>query len=258
MAITIVPAAAPDIKTLVHLNTAAFPSTYGILFGDPIKPETIDALTEQRVQTLLKEDESLKSQAGGPLTKRFFLFKAVDDETGQIVGESRWMFYYEDEKLTKTIEEEAAEMASLPAPQMNAEATRAWQRGISTMKRSVLAVPQVPQEEGGVKEDDLDKVTTLRKRIYLHVLAVHPDHQRKGIGRKLLQWGLDEADKLGLIAYLEASVDGRHLYETTGFKVVKEARLDFSPFGKEVVVPLTVSFFHWVVNIFTPARGILG
>ena len=44
----------------------------------------------------------------------------------------------------------------------------------------------------------------------------------------LLQWGAQEADRLGLDSYLEASPEGKPLYEKKGFREVELLVTDFS------------------------------
>ncbi|KGO48203.1 Acyl-CoA N-acyltransferase [Penicillium expansum] len=53
----------------------------------------------------------------------------------------------------------------------------------------------------------------------LDMCAVDPAHQRKGIARGLVQWGIDEAQRRGgLEAITEASSMGRHVYGQMGFQ----------------------------------------
>lgn len=237
MAITISATEINDIKPLIRLNEAAFSWMYStILFDGPLKESTIDALAEQRIKSLYKEDEKSKGQSQETPAKKFFGFKAVDNSTGEIVGEARWMIYYEDEELTKSVEDEVEDRINPPMPQMHVQPTAEFARILATTKRETLAVPSVTGETTGPSAP-----IKLRKRVYLHVLAVHPDHQKKGIGRKLLQWGLDEADRLGLIAYLEASPDGIRLYESTGFEKVKDVTMNLRPFGAKSDLPIRVS-----------------
>lgn len=47
----------------------------------------------------------------------------------------------------------------------------------------------------------------------------------------LLKWGAAEADRLGLDSYLEASPEGRPLYEKSGFTSVDTLTVDMSPWG---------------------------
>ncbi|KAI4150567.1 MAG: hypothetical protein L6R39_002250 [Caloplaca ligustica] len=51
----------------------------------------------------------------------------------------------------------------------------------------------------------------------LAMLFVHPEHRRRGAGRQLINWGVREADRLGLEAFIEATDDGKPAYEATGF-----------------------------------------
>lgn len=231
MGITIAPAGVADVKPMIRLNALAFPDMYAVLFDGPIKESTIDAIAEHRIKKLLEAEE--KDDGKEAPSKRFFAFKAIDDETGQIVGEARWIVYYEDEPVTKTIEEEANDRVSPLKPQMQVGPNIVFGKALVAAQRDVLRIEKTT-------DSDSSQVI-LRKRVYLAVLAVHPDHQRKGIGRKLIQWGLDEADRLGLIAYLEASPDGLRLYEQTGFEKVKEAETDWTPFIEGGRFPFTVS-----------------
>lgn len=47
----------------------------------------------------------------------------------------------------------------------------------------------------------------------------------------LLQWGADEADRLGLEVYVEASPEGKPLYEKRGFKELETFAADLSKWG---------------------------
>lgn len=58
--------------------------------------------------------------------------------------------------------------------------------------------------------------------IGLYFLAVHPDYQRKGIGRMLTQWGVDHAANEDRDVCLIASQKGRFLYAAMGFETVTE------------------------------------
>lgn len=52
-----------------------------------------------------------------------------------------------------------------------------------------------------------------------------------------LKWGLAEADRLGLPAYLEASPNGRPLYERWGFEPLREFPFDLRDYGAKANVP---------------------
>jgi ribosomal protein S18 acetylase RimI-like enzyme len=57
-------------------------------------------------------------------------------------------------------------------------------------------------------------------------LAVSPKCQRTGIGRRLVQWGLDRCEEEGIPAVLESSIPGKPLYEKMGFREIGWASYD--------------------------------
>lgn len=66
----------------------------------------------------------------------------------------------------------------------------------------------------------------LLKRIDLRRMMVHPDHQRKGIAQKMLQWGMDLADREKIVGWLFARPAGSRLYEKNGWKAVTSTEVD--------------------------------
>ena len=52
----------------------------------------------------------------------------------------------------------------------------------------------------------------------LELLAVHPEHQRPGAGRSLVEWGTRRADQQGFAAVVESTPVARQLYERSGLK----------------------------------------
>lgn len=79
-----------------------------------------------------------------------------------------------------------------------------------------------------------------RKHVLLHILATDPAHHRRGVGAVALEWGLREADRLGLEAYLEASDMGKPLYARWGFEEVGRMDFDAREFGAEFDTPHTI------------------
>lgn len=70
-----------------------------------------------------------------------------------------------------------------------------------------------------------------RKHWYLELLATKPNWQGKGAAGKLVRWGLEKADADGLETYIEASPDGKPIYEHFGFKEIERLIVDLK--GKE-------------------------
>ena len=75
-----------------------------------------------------------------------------------------------------------------------------------------------------------------------HVVAVKPEHQRKGAGALLTQWGLDIAEQLQLPVYLESSPQARRLYSKLGFSEVGKVSHEAAVLEEkeDVEIPLLV------------------
>ena len=56
-------------------------------------------------------------------------------------------------------------------------------------------------------------------------LCVDEAFRGKGAGKALVKWGMEQCDKMGVPGYLEASDDGKWLYENLGWVVVGEEKL---------------------------------
>lgn len=71
---------------------------------------------------------------------------------------------------------------------------------------------------------DMDQsiLTTLLSCLDLDHLAVDPRHQRRGIGKLLLNWGIEKAKHDGRDCYLVATPAGKSLYESVGFRTLQE------------------------------------
>lgn len=59
----------------------------------------------------------------------------------------------------------------------------------------------------------------------LDVLFVDPAHQRKGVGRMLMQWGLQRAKQDHANLHLMSSQKGAPLYRSLGFEEVGSVEL---------------------------------
>ncbi|KAH6603538.1 hypothetical protein Trco_008313 [Trichoderma cornu-damae] len=56
---------------------------------------------------------------------------------------------------------------------------------------------------------------------HLDLIGVDPLQRRRGIGKALLTWGVQQATKAGRDCYLMATPQGRPLYEASGFDIVR-------------------------------------
>lgn len=72
-----------------------------------------------------------------------------------------------------------------------------------------------------------------KKHWYLELIATRPEFQGKGAAGLLIRWGLGKADSEGLDAYLEASPDGKPIYEHFGFIAQEDLVMDLEGKGVE-------------------------
>ncbi|KAI8632247.1 acyl-CoA N-acyltransferase [Xylariaceae sp. FL1651] len=75
------------------------------------------------------------------------------------------------------------------------------------------------------------KIHERRLRVIGDKKHVYPKHERKGAGRMLVMWGVEEAKKLGLPAFLNASQKGHLLYSSCGFRVIEKGSVDCTKWG---------------------------
>ncbi|KAF9892842.1 hypothetical protein FE257_000431 [Aspergillus nanangensis] len=148
-----------------------------------------------------------------------YTVKCVDTETGEIVGMSTWEVFWR------------------PAPEER------WHKPTD--------IPWLEGEEKtqclrvvGPMWDVREELFGRQKYIYLASIAVHPDQQRRGAGRLLLQWGVDMSEQLGIPIYTEASESGLGLYVDAGFERLTHVglvhRAEVIGGSADVEVPLVV------------------
>ena len=65
-----------------------------------------------------------------------------------------------------------------------------------------------------------------QEHIWLSFLGVHPRYQRRGIGKRLLKWGIERSNTERVPIGLAASPDGASLYMSVGFQDLGPAVLN--------------------------------
>ena len=64
-------------------------------------------------------------------------------------------------------------------------------------------------------------------------LNTSPKFQRRGLGSELVKYGLEKADRDGVVVYLSGSPMGVPLYRKLGFEEVGKLELNLEEFGGE-------------------------
>ncbi|KAF1363148.1 acyl-CoA N-acyltransferase [Lizonia empirigonia] len=148
--------------------------------------------------------------------------KCVNSETGKIVGMALWDVYITPSDWTK------GEIG--------------WLQGKERERAEALIGPLW---------DAREKMWNNERYLYCHVIAVHPDAQRKGIGELLVEYGKKIALQANLPIYVESSRAAIRLYEKSGFRWLKERSNDeqenheipllvWLPGGERMLLPKSV------------------
>ncbi|RDI89548.1 hypothetical protein Vi05172_g730 [Venturia inaequalis] len=199
MPLEIHPITADDTADLFEwgrIHYAAFsPWPVGCMWNREPSPESYASLASTRRQNLLSNPNSR-------------VFKCVDTSlNNKTIAVAEWSIQTDEitrEELEKTL------VCRPPIPEENRAARESFMEGLFKSRREVLGT---------------------RSHVELDVLVTHPEHHRRVAGSLLIQWGVDEMDRLGLIGYLEGSTAGRPLYERFGFEGVRELVWDSRPYG---------------------------
>ncbi|CAG8953415.1 hypothetical protein HYFRA_00010164 [Hymenoscyphus fraxineus] len=119
--------------------------------------------------------------------------KAVDEDTGTIVAQAKWIVYRD------TIPPEGELEGEFWESEEEKEFARLLCREYLIPRRDAV------REFGG-------------NVVVLDLLSVDPQFQRRGAGKLLMEWGTSLADDLGFPAVVESTEEGKALYELGGFE----------------------------------------
>lgn len=131
----------------------------------------------------------------------------------EIIAVAKWRL--ED---AKSYEEKKRETMSSSPEGMCKEAAEAFSRANSGTLRDVMSS---------------------REFWHLGTLVTDPQHERRGAGKMLVEWGCRRADTAGLKCSLHATPGGKKLYLACGFQVISEEEVDLRPYGGVSIVEST-------------------
>ncbi|KAK2788988.1 hypothetical protein FQN53_002804 [Emmonsiellopsis sp. PD_33] len=206
MGLIVLPVTIPDLTSVYDAYFAAF---RGDVILDVLYPDGItDEFRKLHTPATLQWWHTVTMQ---------HTLKCVDTETGEIVGMAVWEVFWRE----RTDEERKK-----PAIE--------WLQG-----------KQRERADGFFERlwEKREKYLGSRRHVYCMFVAVHPAHQRRGVGKLLMEWGLGVGEKLQLPVYLESSSAGLPLYTKLGFERLSESAV-LSPAlthkDSDVEIPLMV------------------
>ncbi|GFF52936.1 hypothetical protein IFM51744_07975 [Aspergillus udagawae] len=202
MVLSIRPAREEDLEMIGNIAAAAFnPTTDAIsrrLFPPDLQPTNMPVGEACRQWRAARKSSSFHSDGTA-------LMVAVDDALhGQIVGFALW-----DVPVPAGAGgcEPRQPPKPEPEPEPAAHAPAGLDQSALTEMRRILA------DDARAHFGDEMK----RNVWHLDYIAVDPRHWRRGIGKMLLQWGVQRAAAEKRACYLVATPAGRPLYQAAGF-----------------------------------------
>ncbi|KAJ5280179.1 hypothetical protein N7478_005551 [Penicillium angulare] len=145
--------------------------------------------------------------------------KVIDSATGGIVGYARWILP----------ESHSGSWLEAQIPDVTAEESRAFAADYN--KADWTTRNDMP----GI-DDPLHKMMNKHRpekpHINLDYLAVNPEYWRQGIGSRLVESGIEQANKLGLEIFLVAmGTSALGMYKKLGFEFLDQDIQDLNPWG---------------------------
>lgn len=155
------------------------------------------------------------------LPQKVEVTKAVDHETGQIVGCVAWVFRgFDRDPSTAGVAEKPAEPTKAPSNSVSSDYTKTGSADLDPLEQ--------------LRELTDDHFAQFMRRImppgtrcmFIAGIQVHPEHQGQGIGRALVKQGTDRADAENVISWVHSSEAGAPLFPRCGFEVDERLEID--------------------------------
>ncbi|KAF2759344.1 acyl-CoA N-acyltransferase [Pseudovirgaria hyperparasitica] len=196
MPLVIEPATEADLSDYVDIQHAAFADgEVGLLLNSR------GPLTEARRK--MYHERSLNDMKN----PTYHYIKCVDTDLNKTIGFGKWRIH-PNGRTQQEVDD--SWYTPTPQPESNVKAEHDFFMYLNESRRDYMGTKPV---------------------VFLHVMVTLPEHQGRGAGRMMMKWGVDEADRLGLDAYVESSEAGRRLYESFGFKMLKERIWKLADYG---------------------------
>lgn len=201
-------------------------------FEEPYQPVLrvfFPILNNDRVASLLEATNGQREEYKQSYPELIWL-KVVDEKTNKVVAGAKWYFYQRNPFAPKPGEVDGHN----PLDEVAVWYPEGVGRDCATLVMRAFEKPRVIL---GQKEHSCIVYPCYHSRrcfcfllfflfltvndinffLVLNIIFTLPEHQRRGIGRSIMNWGLAKADELGLDCWLDASKYGYPLYQSVGF-----------------------------------------
>lgn len=163
--------------------------------------------------------------------KTHIYVKAVDKETGDIVGHASWAFRGVEQKVVpwdgpgdERPAENATATDSTGAAEVETEG-REETKGKGSIDRLHAL------ERADIQDWVDNQIPSDTPCMFVNGLIVSPSHQSRGVGSALLQHGNAIADSLGLAIWVHSSHQAYEAYKKAGFEVERVLDIDLDEYA---------------------------
>ncbi|EAQ86282.1 hypothetical protein CHGG_07535 [Chaetomium globosum CBS 148.51] len=140
---------------------------------------------------------------------------AEDAASGEVLGFAKWVFVGEGDALPGIAGSAVSGLGGGGGEEVGGE-------GGGDVLGELVRDKELAKVYFGAQAKQHERFMGGRAHWYLELISTKPDIKGMGIGRKLVQWGVEKVDGDGVEAYLEASPQGRGLFERFGFEVLEK------------------------------------
>lgn len=227
---TITPVVLDDVPTLAKIAGSAM---------EKDRQTEMKALAEDPFDM---ESYTLESMPRFLLHPRIAIVKAVDTETGEIMGMCEWGFRgFEPHEMPvlegqpKPVEEKKPTEEEKPVEEEKEPEAAAEQQETKEPE---------PPKQGKDKVKDLVALTDAdmnawmeeqmppgTRCLYVVGLTVSPKFQGRGVGSALLKWGTSICEAHGVFAWVHSSMGAWQMYQKSGFEVVRTLDVDLDAYA---------------------------
>lgn len=150
--------------------------------------------------------------------------KAVDTETGEILGGCYWGFAaFETENIPRS--DPGPKPSSLTAESEASEKKENAQDKEEGIKR----LEQLTDDDRKLRQNQM--MPPGAKCMFILMFMVSPLHQSKGVGSALLKWGTDVADRNGVYAWVHSSDRAWKVFQKHGFQPLYTLDVDLDEYA---------------------------
>ncbi|KAL7929888.1 acyl-CoA N-acyltransferase [Trichoderma chlorosporum] len=205
------PADAPAMADVHHRAQDKYHGFYGAFFVH----STRDIVTQNTARAVRKPEN--------------VYLVAVDGASGKVVGFVRYAVVgekkkeEEEEGKKEKEEEEEEEEEAVAGP------------SLFGVKEHVKDLWDEFDKKQVAMDECYEKAADGKKHFYVNHLMIDPEHQRRGIGGKLLAAVLERSDAERVPTFLMSSAESRGLYGKMGFEMLGTWRVDNGDWARRLV-----------------------